>query len=376
MTDYLNGETRVVNGNFVKLSYRLNYNTHISRTLKASIEYKFSENDSWKTIVKYTNWYYQPLNEVFTLPEGNTDKVYIRNFLSEGWISNLNINAINIPYQETNEQYNYELNRTSPLTFEILEEGKLWLNHTMYDDGVIAYYKFYYSYDKINWNKFLYLDEDNALDVHIGEKIYIGGYTTNAGGSYLDEDYDESYRNLTLAGVSLQMRYCYFQTTCKFNVSGNILSLINKNSFLTIPGLNANLYGLFLNCNKLISAKDLILPTQIGSTHGTEFAFSFMFEGCSSLIDAPIIFNFENHTSIGIDGKPHDLMGMFLNCSNLNRIIFLKEITNDNLDIRMREFLDGVYPTGVLLKNPSVNASVFADIIPEGWVIQDYEGDI
>ena len=73
--------------------------------------------------------------------------------------------------------------------------------------------------------------------------------------------------------------YSRFSSTCNFNVSGNILSLVN-------PLINAS-FGyyafayLFYNCTKLINAQNLILEKTNSNS------YCGMFQGCTSLTSTP-----------------------------------------------------------------------------------------
>ena len=98
----------------------------------------------------------------------------------------------------------------------------------------------------------------------------------------------------------------WFNTTCDFNIGGDIMSLLNYNNTITEYGF----YGIFQNCTKLISAMNLELsavtlasncyngmfyncknlthaPLILPAITLAEACYSYMFEGCSSLITGP-----------------------------------------------------------------------------------------
>lgn len=103
--------------------------------------------------------------------------------------------------------------------------------------------------------------------------------------------------------------YSYFTSTGKFNVSGNILSLIYENNFQSQTTFNSSeqfIFGyLFKNNTKLVNANFLHLtPTMLKS-----FCYCGMFYNCTSLESAPIFHAASNAGSC--------CASMFYNCSSL-----------------------------------------------------------
>ena len=100
------------------------------------------------------------------------------------------------------------------------------------------------------------------ITLNAGEKVYIKGS---------NKYYSTSYG--------------YFTSTGKFNVSGNIMSLLYEDDFknkTTFP--NSNTFeNLFYNANKLISAEHLVLPATTLASN----CYRSMFDGCTSLTTAP-----------------------------------------------------------------------------------------
>ena len=76
-----------------------------------------------------------------------------------------------------------------------------------------------------------------------------------------------------------------FTSTGKFNVHGNIMSLLYANNFQNKTTLQSSYIfrKLFANANKLVSAEHLVLP----ATTLTTRCYNEMFSGCSSLTTAP-----------------------------------------------------------------------------------------
>ena len=102
------------------------------------------------------------------------------------------------------------------------------------------------------------------ITLNTGEKVYIKGSNENY---YIGDAYG------------------YFTSTGKFNVSGNIMSLLYEDNFQNQTTLlSSYTFGnLFHNADKLISAEHLVLPATTLSTR----CYSNMFQGCSSLTKAP-----------------------------------------------------------------------------------------
>lgn len=112
-----------------------------------------------------------------------------------------------------------------------------------------------------------------------------------------------------------------FDSTGDYNVSGNILSLFYGDDFAEetdLPSLVHNGYGegvlkmLFSNSTNLISAENLILP----STTLTQFCYSGMFYGCTSLTTPPVL------PATTLAKECYGVMsggsyGMFENCTSL-----------------------------------------------------------
>lgn len=75
-----------------------------------------------------------------------------------------------------------------------------------------------------------------------------------------------------------------FSSTGKFNIEGNIMSLVDGDNFINSMTLSSfQFYKLFNACANLISAKHLVLP----ATTLNQKCYSSMFYNCTSLIKAP-----------------------------------------------------------------------------------------
>ena len=76
-----------------------------------------------------------------------------------------------------------------------------------------------------------------------------------------------------------------FSSTGKFNVSGNIMSLLYGDDFIGQTDLQGNyqFYKLFQSNTNIVDASQLIMP----ATTLVTYCYQYMFEGCSSLTTAP-----------------------------------------------------------------------------------------
>ena len=131
------------------------------------------------------------------------------------------------------------------------------------------------------------------ITLNAGEKVYIRGL-------------NETYYNESWSTQG------YFTSTGKFNVSGNILSLIysdNYQGIATDTFLTSNAFtNLFYNANGLISAEHLVWSTDIRLSYG---CFEGMFMYCSSLTKAPEL------PDTMLEGNCYK--NMFRGCSSLTK---------------------------------------------------------
>lgn len=122
--------------------------------------------------------------------------------------------------------------------------------------------------------------------------------------------------------------------------------------------------GMFDGCTSLVNAPSLPATT-LGNS-----CYALMFANCSSLTTAPEL----PATIIAQQSYYH----MFNDCSNLNYIKMLATtlygVEGDN-DFSLREWVDGVSPTGIFYKNPNMNdLPTGSSGIPSNWEVRDYEG--
>ena len=159
----------------------------------------------------------------------------------------------------------------------------------------------------------------------------------------------------------------FFASTKNFEVFGNILSLVfgddYRTQFLTYNNSSpfngyGTFYGLFQNCNHLISAKNLVMPKAINTQY---FAYK-MFNGCTSLTIAPKL------PAIQLTNYCYGYM--FNDCTSLNSITCLAtDISATNCT---QNWVSDVASTGTFIKADGVNSWTTGNNgIPNGWTIEN-----
>ena len=217
------------------------------------------------------------------------------------------------------------------------------------------------------------------------------------------------------AAYGTQSYYNYFVSSARFNVSGNIMSLIYGDNFRGQTTLSTgwNFKYLFWQCTRLISAENLILP----ATKLIMYCYSYMFMGCSALTSAPTLpattlatycycsmfehclslttapelpattlatycyynmFSMCTSLTIAPTLPAIKLVGncykaMFSGCSSLNHIKCLAtDISATNCTYN---WVYSVAASGTFTKNASMSSwTRNADGIPIGWTVVDEQG--
>lgn len=127
-----------------------------------------------------------------------------------------------------------------------------------------------YSTDGVNWKQFVVADTTVTL-VKQGDRVYIRAVSTNETFSYYD------YLNPISRIISFKLN------GNGIVAKGNVMSLVDKDcKSKTIP-CDGCFFGLFKNCNELITAPEL------PATILTKSCYSEMFQSCSILASAPIL---------------------------------------------------------------------------------------
>jgi hypothetical protein len=247
-----------------------------------------------------------------------------------------------------------------------------------------------YSIDNCNtWNDLEPATE--TPEINAGERIYFKG---------------ENLHVKELDGIG-----AFFSYGKKFNVGGNVMSLIYGDDFYNKTELldKHQFISLFLSNNSLISANDLILP----AIKLTEKCYAFMFHYCTSLQEVPELpatklsencyegmfsccFSLTKAPKLPATELAQTCYGnMFGNCKSLvnapelpatklveecYRFMFgnclsLKKITMLATDISendcLNEWVKGVANTGTFVKAKGVKITKCISGIPRGWVVQE-----
>ena len=145
----------------------------------------------------------------------------------------------------------------------------------------------------------------------------------------------------------------------KFEVCGNIMSLVNSNNFSNLTTVNSRAFmQLFRNCTGLTDASKLVLP----ATTLTEWCYRNMFYGCTSLTTAPAL----PATTLA----DNCYTAMFKMCTSLNYIKCLAtDISASNCT---QSWVDGVASTGTFVKNASMSSwTTGISGIPTGWTVEE-----
>ena len=180
-----------------------------------------------------------------------------------GFVVDRNVKTLIIP-DDSSVDFIYDEYICKPLTFNIISGGTIrWRAESIGDRIRIQY--------RINGGQWCDITSDTAysapnIPVSAGDVVQFRGdnatYTINA-------PFYNSFSG----------------STAKFEVEGNIMSLIDSTNFATATTL-ASSYTftyLFSYCTGLTSAENLILP----ATTLTNYCYSSMFAGCTSLTTAP-----------------------------------------------------------------------------------------
>ena len=191
------------------------------------------------------------------------------------------------------------------------------------------------------------------------------------------------YLKATTSGWSISGVWTYNKITASgnHNIGGNIMSLLNGDNFegTTLnPSVTNNLQYLFSDDTTLVSAEELILPTNV-----VDGCYSYMFWGCTALVAAPALpaTTLEENCYSGMFSGCTALtaspvlpaatltfgcyMNMFDGCSSLNTITTYAE---GEAPDALSYWVDGVAATGDFynLGNYEYYESGFNGI-PTGW---------
>lgn len=283
---------------------------------------------------------------------------------------------------------------SKPLTFDITADGNIIWKSAGYAEPLTIEYK----KNDGDWTEITSSLNGEIIPVEAGDTVQFRG--DNA-----------IYEDSTFTG-----------STCGFEVSGNIMSLVDSVDYPTATELESsgdeswsgNFFGLFSECSGLTDASGLILPaTKITAgcyncmfsecanlVHAPKIlpatdlseapsCYGEMFEVCTSLVDSPILpatvlseycyFDMFADCSSLVDGPelPATTLesecydGMFWGCTSL-RSITCNALTFANMSTK--SWIYGVSsPTGTFKKNEAADWSSLTgnNGIPAGWTVEN-----
>ncbi len=154
-----------------------------------------------------------------------------------------------------------------PLTFNITSDGNIvWKK---YDSSASSKTIYYSKTNGYTWEQLTSWtgSEARSFSVSNGDKVVFKGIQNTYGAN--------SYLYYSGFGDS----------TCSFNVKGNIMSMIYGDNFVnkySLPNDGSTFYGMFCGCN-ISNASNLVLP----ATTLAEECYMAMFENCSNLTAPP-----------------------------------------------------------------------------------------
>lgn len=230
----------------------------------------------------------------------------------------------------------YENPSSTPLTFDIISGGTIYFCNYYLDTGNTISYRI----NGGSWATIQFSEEETPLNVNGGDIVEFKGDNS----TYSDGN------GFNLISAS---------TGTRFNISGNIMSLVDSTNFSALTTVSTNcFYSLFYGCPAIVDASGLLLPaTTLGSG-----CYESMFQGCASLTTAPTL-----PATTLVD---RCYSGMFRYCSNLNYVKCLAtDISASNCTNR---WLDDVASTGTFVKNPNMSSwPIGVNGVPSGWTIED-----
>lgn len=267
-----------------------------------------------------------------TISDDLTELTHVKTDIKNA-IESKGISLTNVPFTEY-AQYIYQIPvvTSSPVRFTATQNGSIgWCDAT---------------YPSIEFNK----NGD-------GWEVFNSTVDVNSG------DYVE-FRNNGTAWVTTSATR-HFTTTGSFNLSGELLTLKNRNSEASLAP--SDFYALFKDCG-IVDASGLLLP----STTAPQ-CYASMFEGCTQLTTAPVL--------PALNPTIQSYSRMFYGCSSLNYLdarFTAKPTYQPSNMMFFQDWLYGVAATGTFVKNPDatwVNTTVEhpvgyeITVIPSSWTI-------
>lgn len=216
-----------------------------------------------------------------------------------------------------------------------------------------------YSTDGNTWNDFV-VGSTNIILSNVDDKAYVRAKNTNPAFGALDNTHNKFVTSglLDLSGniMSLIDKYSDEDTTVPYCAFCNLFNgtKLYDISQLTFPTKTSEscYRDMFNGCTRLINA-----GTTLPSLSVSSWAYGGMFSGCYYMTKAPIMYG----TSYGGSAVAY----MFYNCHNLNEIVF----KNYSGYIYGTQWVYNVASSGTIYYDgPTTNQSV--NEIPVGWIVK------
>ena len=151
---------------------------------------------------------------------------------------------------------------TQYLTFDIVTSGTIvWKTTNRQNVKKISY-----SINNGEWTEIRPSTTGFSFKVSVGDKVRFKGNNT----AYGVDNFDYNTFN---------------GSTASFNVQGNIMSLINGDSFANATTISDYAFVSLFTNTSIINAKNLILPATTLTSH----CYGSMFQGCTNLVTAPTL---------------------------------------------------------------------------------------
>lgn len=243
-------------------------------------------------------------------------------------------------------------------------------------------YTIQYSYDRENWSSFYpnspisvpantYVWFKNTSDIlnysiQVTEDITtftfstrgsVGGDLSSMGGMEFANFERLFYNNTNLTDASkLILPWDDLDSRCYLYMFEGCTSLVNAPKILPATILESDCYmGMFKGCTSLVNAPEL------PATNLRESSYYVMFKGCTSLTTAPEL------PATELPRFCYEYM--FEGCTNLTMV----ECHAEDISARdcLSGWLNGVSPTGTFIKKQGVTYPSGISGIPEGWTIQE-----
>ena len=275
------------------------------------------------------------------------------------WIID-NVNSIPIGWTVVDDSGSTDYS-TEYLSFEIISGGTFAVTKGFEEKEL------QYRLNNGNWTNVGY---NASFTVNIGDIVQFRG------------------TNFNMNAASRHIDFHSADTNLRYNVYGNIMSLINPTDFSGITSLSSCTFeNVFSNNNNVVNANNLVIPlvTATSSLGRMMFAdctnlvsapslpatilashcYSHMFEGCTSLTQAPEL----PATTL----TEYCYYSMFLGCTSLNYIKCLAtDISANNCTV---DWTGNVAASGTFVKAAGMNdwptGQSGYNGIPNGWTVQD-----